>query len=157
MSINYYGIIILVFTLFPTLLLKLIPSKKGIKVANRHKQLSIIDYISKTGIILFGLINLSGIGYNDSNIILRNIWLVGFIVLIILLYLYHFRYYLHGRSVKYLYDKFIIPSPAYSLEAIIFLFSSIILLNYITLSFSIVYLFVHTYLGICYNKLARFM
>ena len=89
MNINYYGILIAFLALLPQIILKLIPSRKRIIVANRHKQISIIDKIALSGIIIFGIIEFEGIGYHIANEIVGYIWLAIFIILLVLLYMSH--------------------------------------------------------------------
>ncbi|MCR5350519.1 MAG: hypothetical protein K6E20_05985 [Acholeplasmatales bacterium] len=146
MNLNIYGVIISILFIIFNIIPKAIKPKRRIKHL-KHNQALNIKFISESGIIVFGLVTISGVGYHKINNVTTVIWLILFFFLIILILLLNLRY-LIKRNEECLYNKFICPIP-YSISYSSFIFiSSILLFNPIVLGFNIAYAISYIYLDL---------
>lgn len=156
MSFNFIGLIIDIIMYIPFIIKT--RNKEYKKYLNStFLQLSLIDYIALHGIIIFGLFNIENIGYKIENNVLFIMFLITSSILIFILYLLYIRYIIKGlktkNKIKYLYDTCVIKCPISFIEAIIFLFTSIILKHYIVIFFSSIYFVCHILIGLKLNKI----
>ncbi len=145
-SINWIGIVLSLFLYFPYMIYLIFNKDK--KGKTKYRQIEIIEYISKAGIIFFGFINLNSYGYIFKNKVLEILWILLFFIAILFYYFCWLRYFLNGRNKKNLYDKIIFPYPIGILECFIYAISGALLLNPFVIIFSIPYSISHIFLGL---------
>lgn len=146
-SVNRIGILIGIAVYIPYLIYVLFG--KRVRAVRTHPQVRILDFIGKSGVLCFGLLNFYGYGYSFLNQGLEIAWIILFFLCITVNYVCWLRYYICGRQEAFLYKRLAgIPYPLGVSECALYLLSGILLGNPITAVFSVLYGISHIYLGI---------
>lgn len=149
-SINIIGILIIIAINFPKLIITFFPAKDRIiiKYNKTEKQIKVLEKISQLGVLFFSFIDFFGYGYKFLNLGLEIAFIVLVTLIVVINYLFYLRFYINGRKYENLYDKVIIPYPIGITECLVFLISSILLVNPFVMVFAIIYLISHIFLGL---------
>lgn len=146
-SLNRIGILIGIAVYIPYLVYVLFG--KRIRRESKHKQVSILEFIGRCGILCFGILNFYGYGYSFINQGLEIAWIILFFLCITVNYCCWLRYYISGRQEIYLYKRMAgIPYLLGISECLLYLLSGILLRNPFVAVFSVLYAISHIYLGI---------
>lgn len=146
-SLNQIGILIGIAVYIPYLIYMLFGRK--IRREEKHKQVRIIEFICRCGILCFGILNFYGYGYTFMNQGLKIAWIIFFCLCLSVHYFCWLRYYIVGRREAYLYKRMAgIPYLLGMSECLLYLGSGILLGNPFVAVFSLPYGISHIYLGI---------